>query len=242
MQLFIPLVWWWYPTFCKFTCKCIFIHCLEKLYCKLDWKHLDISSSSTIFVSAPHKWRVSDEGIKCFLPLHILKDVSLKVFMAWWMRTLCYWPMMTCWCLISSWDFEGLHCVWNTVNWLTSDTVSHQSKPESSSLMMFVKLLLWFHVLLVAIEVDGCKKEKFSSMSARSQILNMKITLFLDVTSDPATALPMWLTLIFWRWWQHMHQKLWYLLYQAIRNHISGDHSFHHVHVAVNIEICDTHR
>jgi hypothetical protein len=131
-----------------------------KLYYKWDWKHLDISSSSTIFMWAPHKWHASDEGIKCFLPLYILKDASLKVFMAWWMRSLCYWPMMPCWCLISSWDFKGLHCVWNIMNWLTSDTVSHQSKTGSSSLMLSVKLLLWFLILLVAKGVDGCKKRK----------------------------------------------------------------------------------
>jgi len=158
------------------------------------------------------------------------------------MTTSCYWSMMPCWCLTSSRYFEGLHCVWNIVNWLTSDTVSHQSKIESSSLVMFVKLLLWFHILLVTIGVDGCKKEKFSSMSARSQILSMTITFFLDVTSLPATSHPMWLILIFWRWWLYMHQKLWYLLYQAIWNHISEDHSLHHVHVAVNIELSDTHR
>jgi hypothetical protein len=171
----------------------------------------------------------------------VLKDVSLEVSMAWWMRTLCYWPMMPCWCLISSWDFEGLLCVWNIVNWLTSDTVSHQSKTGSSSLIL-VKLLLWFHILLVAIGVDSCKKEKFSSLSVRSHILNMKITLFLDVTSHPATSFPMWLTLIFWRWWQHMHQKLQYLSYQATWNHISGDCSLQHVHVALNTEFCDKRR
>lgn len=189
-----------------------------------------------------HKWRISEEGIKCFVLLYILKDISLKVFMACWMTTSCYWAMMPCWCLLSSWDFEGLHCVWSIVNWLTSDTASHQSKTESSSLVMFVKLLLWFHILLVAIGVDCCKKEKFSSMSARSQILNMKITLFLDMTSHPATSHAMWLTHMFWRWWQYMHQKLWYLLYQATWNHISEGHSLHHVHVAVNIELSDTHR
>jgi len=32
---------------------------------------------------------------------------------------------------------------------------------EFSSLMMSVKLLLWFHILLVAIGVDDCKKEIF---------------------------------------------------------------------------------
>jgi hypothetical protein len=191
---------------------------------------------------APHKWRISEEGIKGFLTLYILKDVSLDVFMGCWMITLCYWSMMPCWCLITSWYIEGLHCVWNIVNWLTSDTLSHQSKTESSSLVMFVKLLLWFHILLVAIGVDGCKKEKFSSMFVRSQILSMTITFFLDVTSHPATSHPMWLILIFWRWWQYMHQKLWDLLYQATWNHISEEHSFHHVHVAVNIELSDTHR
>jgi hypothetical protein len=70
----------------------------------------------------------------------------------------------------------------------------------------------------------------------------MKITLFLDVTSHPETSLPMWLTLIFWRWWQHMPQKLWYLLWQATWNHISGEHNLHHVQVAVNTELCETHR
>jgi hypothetical protein len=48
---------------------------------------------------------------------------------------------------------------------------------------MFVKLFLRFHILLVAIGVDGCEREKFSSMSVRSEILNMKITHFLNVTS-----------------------------------------------------------
>ena len=44
------------------------------------------------------------------------------------MRTSFYWPMMPCWCLISSWHFEGLHCVWNIVIWLPSDTVSRHNK------------------------------------------------------------------------------------------------------------------